>query len=361
MMRWIARMVGDGLRSTSTHRHPSAIALAFAFGLSIGLIPKDNLFVLALTGVMCFLRMNYLLATSLIVLVSIAAPWTDGMTNPVGRWMLERPSLQMLWNELASWPIVPWFRWNNSVVMGGFLFGMASFAPVYIVSAWMIHRVARASNQRRVDAIVSEVSQYQVQVEADQRKRETRATKEPTEDRQRSINKRGSRRHRIDKTSELEVAKPNVVESRPEPAMAMMTQESPLQVSTAVLRETVIEIVRYRPKGPTSPSKKSDSHLEDSQSKAPESAKVLLPVKSNPMDDAVPENLPSKLDSSTLDPIVLRQVTPARVDEITELRSNLMPIAQEVATEKPREEALRYLLWHLSGVHRQQRQPEQVS
>lgn len=366
MMRWIVRMVEDGLRCTSSHRQPSAIALACAFGLSIGLIPKDNLFVLALAGAMCFLRMNYLLATALIVLVSFAAPWTDGITHPMGRWMLERPSLEVLWNELASWPILPWFRWNNSVVIGGFLFGMASFAPVYIVSAWTVHRVVRASNQRRVDAIVSEVNHYHVRVEADQRKRETRETEKPAEDRHRSINKRGSRRHRIDKTSELEVAKPNVVEVRPQPVMAMMTQESPLHVSTAVLRETVIEIVRYRPKGQTSPPKKSDSRIVDSQSKALNSAKVTLPMKSNPMDAAVPEIPPSKIDPSKLDPSKLdpsapRPVTPARVDEIVELRANLMPISQEIAMEKPREEALRYLLWHLSGVHRQQRQQEQVS
>jgi len=345
-------MVGGVLRCTSTHRHPSAIAFASAFGLAIGLIPKDNLFVVILVAAMCFLRMNYLLACSLIAIVSYAAFWTDGVTNPFGQWLLEHASLQAFWNTIASWPVLPWFRWNNSVVLGGLAVGMASLAPVYIASLILIHRVARARNQSRIDAIVSEVKHYHIQVEADQRMREIREQEtKPQEDRQRSINKRGSRQHRIDPTPVAEVAKPNVGASRPEPAMAMMTQELPSQTSSAVLRETVIEIIRYRPKGQALPSKK-----DATESTNRETAKIQPLMNPKPTDTALPEQ-----PQSPPEPSVQRPMKSSQVDGTSEVQATALPMVQEGTTEKPREEALRYLLWHLSGVHRQQRHQEPVS
>ncbi len=350
MMRWIVRMVGGVLRCTSTHRHPSAIALACAFGLAIGFIPKDNLFVVSLVAAMCFLRMNYLLACSLMAIVSFAAPSADLVTNSFGQWLLESPSLQALWNRIASWPVLPWFRWNNSVVLGGFVVGMASFAPVYIVSILLIHRFARARNQSRIDAIVSEVSHYHIQVEADQRMREIREQEKNTlVDRQRSINKRGSRQHRFDATPGVEVAKPNVVVSRPAPAMAMMTQELPSQTSSAVLRETVIEIVRYRPKGQNLPSKK-----DANESTTRETAKIQPPMNPKPMDTVV-----TGQPQSPIEPAAQSPMNSSQVNGSSAVQATTLPMVQDGLTEKPREEALRYLLWHLSGVHRQQQRHQE--
>ncbi|MDZ4849143.1 MAG: TIGR03546 family protein [Pirellulaceae bacterium] len=351
MTGWIERRIGDSLQSVSTHCHPSAIGLAVAFGLAIGLIPKDNLLVLVLAASMCFVRMNYLLAGMLIVAVSFMAPWTDGVIGRLGQWILERPALQEFWNEIASWPILPWLRWSNTVVLGGFIAGAISFVPTYSLCLLLTHRFQRLRTQLRVDAIVTEVKHYHVQVQADQRRRQQVNPEAPAEDRRRSIKKRGSQQHRIDKNPASEVVKPNVIEPRPEPAKHKAVLSIPSQSTSAMLQETVIEIVRYRPKGTSSvPSKEPQAIIHSSPNHSNASSSTTM----NPI---IQENIQSKLDQFARRS---SEQVPKSEDIATE-RANALPMVSEPAPEKPREEALRYLLWHLSGVHRQARHQEPVS
>ncbi len=207
MMGWIVRMIGGVLHGASMHRQPSAIALASTFGLAIGMMPKDNLFVVSLAATACFLRMNYLLAIVTVVVVSYGAPlrdgvpWTDSIAGGMGKWMLETSFLQTLWMKVAELPIMPWFRWNNSVVLGSFGVGMASFFPTYVVCLLTFRRLARFRTQSHVDAIVDEMSDYQIQIQADQNKRQLlKATIESNSERRRTIKKRENQRHRIDET-----------------------------------------------------------------------------------------------------------------------------------------------------------------
>lgn len=351
MTGWIVRMIGDAIRSASTHRHPSAIALAFAFGLAIGLIPKDNLFALGLVAAMCFFRMNYLLTATLIVVVSMGSPWFDGLSDQVGQWLLERPSLQAFWNEIATWPVLAWFRWNNSVVLGGFSLGILSSVPVYAACMSLTHRIFRYQNQSRVDAIVSEINHYHVQVQSEQRKRQKPESEHLIEDRHRTIKKRSSEQHRIDTKPSHEVFKPNIVEARPEPAKAMQLSEAFSKKSSAVLRETVIEIVRYRPKDPSStPAFIEQPFIEREPG--------IMSNLTNPMTThSATQEIPKPRPKAALLPPHVN----VNANESLPLTPNQDSKVNEVQAEKPREEALRYLLWHLSGVQRQSRNQEPVS
>lgn len=351
MMGWLMRSIGGVLRNASTHRHPSAMALAFAFGLAIGLIPKDNLFALGLAAVMCFFRINHLLAIALIVVVSFGATWTDGTASKLGEWILERPRLQPMFHEIATWPVLPWFRWNNSVVIGGFMAGMASFVPVYIFCMMTTRRVVRYQTQSRVDAIVSEIKHYHVQVRADQRKRQILDSDKPTEDRHRTIKKRHAKQHRIDDSPSTEVVKPNVIDVRPEPAMATMSPEFSTPGSSAVLQETVIEIVRYRPKGLTRSNR--------AEALSPSEATLAAPAVPNPSQVSATSVL--DMPNTDVDSSLRNDLNIASQNNVAEEKTMLLPIAEHTAIEKPREEALRYLLWHLSSGNRQTRQQERVS
>ena len=352
MMGWIVRMIGGAIRGASMHCHPSALALASAFGLAIGLMPKDNLFVVSLAAIACFVRMNYLLAVITAVVVSYGAFWTDALTGEIGKWMLESSQLQSLWMRIAVWPIMPWFRWNNTVVLGSFLVGLGSFVPTYFIYAIVSRRLSLFQTQSQVDAIVEKVSDYQIQIRAEKNKRQlVKANIESNTERRRSIKKRQNQLHRIDETQHTEAIKPNVVTPRPEPAMAMMTADLPLHDASAVLHETVIEIVRYRPKSQSLPSKSDDSNqpLRDP-------VKPATPMNTNAIDPAFPSSTNTSSDSSEQ-----RTATLVSNSSHTNAHATDLPIVHEGSGDKPREEALRYLLWHLSGMHRQPRHQEPVS
>ncbi len=358
MKSWIVRTIGGALRGASMYRQPSAIALASAFGLAIGLMPKDNLFFVSLSAAACFLRMNYLVAIVMAVVVSFGVPlkdgipWTDSIVGSMGKWMLESSFLQTTWMKVAQWPIMPWFRWNNSVVLGSFGIGLASFFPIYVLCMLTSRRLARFKMQSHFDAIVEEMSDYQIQIQADQNKRQLlKATIESNSERRRTIKKRENQRHRIDETAESDLTKPNIVAPRPEPAMSMVTSELPSKTSSAVLHETVIEIIRYRPKAPTYSEHDDETGQNPRDLVNPDSS---MNINATEMElSATTETM----SASSKAPATI----PMSIEDISEGDMQLLPMVQEAPSEKPREEALRYLLWHLSGTHRQSRQQESVS
>jgi hypothetical protein len=261
--------------------------------------------------------------------------------------------LQSVWMKMADLPILPWFRWNNSVVLGSLGFGLASFIPMYVVSALVVRRLSRFQSQNHVDTIVQEMADYQTHIQADQNKRQLlKATIESNSERRRTVKKRPDQLHRIDDTVQSDLAKPNIIDIRPEPAMSMMTSEVPTHASSAVLHETVIEIVRYRPKTASSESHR-DNNLSDTRDL--EEAASLMTPHAIDQDSTQAKNL-------TPDGQKKSEVFTKADDTSSQANRNTLPMVQVSSTEKPREEALRYLLWHLSGMHRQpSRSQESVS
>jgi uncharacterized protein (TIGR03546 family) len=358
-MGLIVRMIGDAFRNASMHRQPSAIALALAFGISIGLMPKDNLMVFSLVAAACFLRMNYLLAITIGLVLSFGiplrggAPWTDGLTHEIGKRMLESPLLQSVWLKLAHMPILPWLRWNNSVVLGSVGFGLASYIPLYLATAIISRQISRFQSQNRVDTMVQEMADYQTQIKAEQNKRQLlKATIESNSERRRTVKKRSNQLHRIDETVPAELVKPNIVDVRPEPTMSMITSEAPSHASSAVLHETVIEIVRYRPK-----TSDATTHRDDPTSSSRDQEFTASPMNPHAIDQHV-----SLSKHLTTGGSKQPETTIHIDDHSSQSNQNTFPMVQGSSTEKPREEALRYLLWHLSGMHRQPtRSQESVS
>jgi uncharacterized protein (TIGR03546 family) len=108
------------------------------------LVPKDNLLAAALAVLLCVLRLNLGMAA----LAALAFSWvgllTDPLTHRLGYWLLTQDALRPLWTTLAGLPVVPWTRFNNTVVLGSFLAGLALAWPLYRLSrprfaVWVPH------------------------------------------------------------------------------------------------------------------------------------------------------------------------------------------------------------------------------
>ncbi len=121
------------IRAASTYRHPKAMALGMAIGLSLGLMPKDNLFALLLCVSLFWIRANILLAAATMCMVAMFATWLDPYMEPVGIYLLESELLHPVWNMVSTLPLVAWFRWNNTIVLSSIIVGGISFLPTYIL------------------------------------------------------------------------------------------------------------------------------------------------------------------------------------------------------------------------------------
>lgn len=132
-MVWLTpiRFLVEALTAESSSRQ---IALGFALGLVIGLVPKGNLIAIALMLVLYCLRVNLAAGLSAAVMFSWVGMLIDPFTHKIGLWLLSAESLRPTWTQLYDLPLAPWTAFNNTVVLGSLVVGLAMFYPVYRLS-----------------------------------------------------------------------------------------------------------------------------------------------------------------------------------------------------------------------------------
>lgn len=116
------------------------LALGVAFGLLIGLVPKDSLipYVIALVAILT--RANLLSLGVAGLAFSWLSPLLDSISHRLGQWALTHDSLESTWTTLYQLPMIPWTRFDNTVVMGSLLLGMILCVPSYFASRHLFEK-----------------------------------------------------------------------------------------------------------------------------------------------------------------------------------------------------------------------------
>ncbi len=133
------RFLAKALILETTPRH---LAFEIALGMVIGLVPKGNLIAVALMALFCALRVNLAAGTGAIALFAWLGMYLDPVSHRLGRFLLTHESLQGFWTSLAGMKVVPWTDFNNTVVLGSTLIGLAAMLPVYFVMRPVCGRIA---------------------------------------------------------------------------------------------------------------------------------------------------------------------------------------------------------------------------
>ncbi len=113
---------------------PSQLAAGVAIGMIIGLLPKDSLLPYCLVVVLLLTRANLFSAGVAAMLFSFLAPILDPVSHMIGISVLTFAPLESTWTILIQLPIVPWTRFDNSVVMGSLILGLLTAYPLYRIS-----------------------------------------------------------------------------------------------------------------------------------------------------------------------------------------------------------------------------------
>ena len=112
---------------------PAQVAGGFALGTLIGFSPMMTLQGLIVWLAILVLDVNIAAALLALSLCKLVAYIIDPLFHTMGYFVLTRvDSLQGLWTTLYNAPIAPLTRFNNTVVMGSFLFALILFVPVYV-------------------------------------------------------------------------------------------------------------------------------------------------------------------------------------------------------------------------------------
>src|SRR5690606_34811882 len=156
MIAWLANQLRHFFGFLFTHESPRQIAMGFALGVVLGLIPKGNLLAVFMATLLLSLRVNKSAGMLSAVLVSFGAYLCDPLADRIGSALLLSPALKPLWTWLYNLPVVPWTDFNNTVVLGSFVLGWMLVYPVYraalpAATRWQAYRAAwkqkRASAQ----------------------------------------------------------------------------------------------------------------------------------------------------------------------------------------------------------------------
>lgn len=145
------RILSGLLKALQGGGDPRHAAAGLALGAAWGLVPKGNLFSIIFLLLFFFFRVDKAAALASALIFSGAGHLIDGPAHALGLTLLRAGGLKPLWTWLYGLPIVPWTRFNNTVVLGNLAIGLLLYAPLY----WAGHRLV-AFYQERCAPVVAQ-------------------------------------------------------------------------------------------------------------------------------------------------------------------------------------------------------------
>lgn len=140
------------------------IAAGMAAGFILGMTPALSLQSLLVFLCILFFRIQAGAAFVSAFFFSFIAYLLDPAFDQLGRYVLEMPALQSTFTELYNMPIIPFTRFNNSVVMGSGVLSILLFPLVFVLSRIFVLKyrelVLAKIKQTKVWKLVQSTSLY---------------------------------------------------------------------------------------------------------------------------------------------------------------------------------------------------------
>ncbi len=148
----------DLIRKSSRYNQPKQIAWAIVWGFICGLLPKSSLLFYVAAAASILMPMHLVVAALSIVVVSLFSPVVQPVFGNLGHWMLSSSGLASPIRSLDRFPLVPWLKLHNTVLIGTAIVSLAMALPAY----WVISSIVAAVFDRWLPLFDSE-SQMQAQ------------------------------------------------------------------------------------------------------------------------------------------------------------------------------------------------------
>ena len=362
MFSRISRNSNRILAILSQHRKPTQIASGIAIGIMLGLIPKDNLVALSLVVFLASLRVNQLAACGAAVSISLMSGWISTITIYTGSVLLDQPVVASGIVNLYRLPVLPWTCLENSLVLGGIAIGLATLLPSYTICWWSLTKAKQKLGRIEMEHIANGAIQYGKSV-ADQSsmrreklppslrlisadnavayERKANTYAEPT-----SVSSNLVEKAVVDSSSKVHpfgvesiVAKlPNTEafqwrnRNRKQNVIpTLFTGEIIPDGNDTILRETVIEVVRYR--RPSSTTQETNSNKPDS-AVAPKTQGISMPI-GNAATTETKEIANIGVAASSKNGLAGQSI--------------VFDSSHAPSHTSSRDESLKYLLWHING------------
>lgn len=136
MIRLLAKL----LKVLNSENDPAQISLAFSFSMFSGFLPFFTPINLVVLFIVLIVRVNlsaYILGWAFF---SGVAYLLDPLFHSIGLAVLSADPLQDVWIAMYNSTIWRIQKFNNTIVMGGFVFALVSFIPLLLLSNLLVRR-----------------------------------------------------------------------------------------------------------------------------------------------------------------------------------------------------------------------------
>jgi len=127
LIKTIAKVLSI-LNSEISHKQ---IATGFAYGALLGLLPVKGLLPYVLLFFGFIINVNLVIMFVAAAIFKLISFVVDPVANQLGYFLLVKSEgLKSLWTSLYNMPLVPFTRFNNTLVMGSLVVGVLLFLPL---------------------------------------------------------------------------------------------------------------------------------------------------------------------------------------------------------------------------------------
>jgi len=131
-------LIAKFLAALNANSRPGEAASGFACGILLALVPAGNLLWIVLFTVFFFLRLHLatMILTTVVFKLFIGA--ADPLIDALGLWILQLPRLEPLFIQAINTPVLPYLRFNNTLVMGGCAAGILLWVPSFLIGRVLV-------------------------------------------------------------------------------------------------------------------------------------------------------------------------------------------------------------------------------
>lgn len=135
----IIKTIHNFLKLLNSETAPSQLAAGVSFGMIVGLTPFLSLHNLFIFLIVCLFRVNFSMFFLSMGVFSILSFALDPLFDGLGYLLLVNVgALRPLWIFLSTGPILPFFRFNNTIVLGSLVFSLIFLIPTWVVSVSLV-------------------------------------------------------------------------------------------------------------------------------------------------------------------------------------------------------------------------------
>ena len=132
-MLFLLKTLHNLIKVLHSETAPSQLASGLAFGMIVGLTPFVSLHNLVIFFIVALFRVNFSMFFLSLGIFSVTAFALDSLFDQVGYSLLvSLTAARPFWISITSGALWPFFRFNNTVVMGSLAVSLALFFPVML-------------------------------------------------------------------------------------------------------------------------------------------------------------------------------------------------------------------------------------